>query len=684
MLLAIALGVSASAAVRAEPPPVSDASAAGPAGTQGANAASSGSNLLDLDVAQLAQIPVVVPSTAPLSMDAPVTSVTKEQSTLAHSAAAVFVITNEMIRRSGATNIPDALRMAPGLEVARQNTDTWAITARGFNSTLANKLLVLIDGRSVYNPEFSGVYWNMQDVLLEDVDRIEVIRGPGGTLWGANAVNGVINIITKRAKDSQGAYVSAGGGTYDRSLDGVRYGGRSGDVYWRVYGKYFDRGPGVDPEPPGSDAWHQERFGFRTDWEPDGGKTDVLTVQGDHFDGATGNGVILTDPAFGELQCGEDLLARWRHVVDEDRDWTVQMYYDRFSRLAAPLQTETAKTFDIDFQYRFPLGQRQSITVGAGFRDVESYVSGGDPFTSYFSAPSFTTNYTNQFVQDEIVLAPERWTFTLGCKLEQNPYTGLEYQPTARLLWTPDKTQSLWGAISRAVRTPSRAEEQVTATLPPAFPGVYPRDFGSNSLISEDLIAYEVGYRQQVNERFAWDVATFYNVYEHLTGAIYGMPFPEFSPPPPHMIVPLVEANGASAETYGIELATSLSVSQRWRIYAQYTFFEMHMHPGMLSVYEGTDPVNQVYLRSSWDFRENWEFDLMARYVDCLPGIDVPSYLSMDLRLAWRPRTHWELAVVGQNLLQSQHQEFIGNTTGVPGMETEIPRAVYGTATLRF
>ncbi len=681
MLLAVALCIAVPAAA-AEPTPSSDPSTANQAGPQAGNSAGDGSKLLDLDVEQLAQTPVVAHSTTPLAMDEPVTSVTKEQSTLAHSAAAVFVITNEMIHRSGATCIPEALRMAPGLEVARVNTDTWAITARGFNSVYANQLLVLIDGRCVYNPDFSGVFWNMQDVLLEDVERIEVIRGPGGTLYGANAVNGVINIITKQAKDTQGAYASAGGGTYDRSMAAVRYGGHTGDCYWRVYGKYFDRGPGADPQPPGSDEWHQQRVGFRADWDPGLEKKDLFTFQGDHFDGATANGVVLTDPTIGELQLGEDLLARWRHVYDEDRDWSLQTYYDRISRMSS-VQAETVKTCDIDFQYRFPLGSRQSITCGAGYRNVDSYLTGGDQFGSYFPSPTFITNYTNQFVQDEITLVPDRWTCTLGCKLEQNPYTGLEYQPTARLLWTLDKQQSLWCAVSRAVRTPSRSEEQVVATLPATFPDVYPRAFGSDTLISEDLIAYEIGYRKQVSERFSYDVATFYNVYDHLIGAIQGSPFVEIDPLPPHLIVPLVEANGGSAETYGVELAANFSLSQRWQIFAQYTFFEMQTQANGLSLTEGDDPVNQVYLRSSWDLGEKWQFDLTGRYVDELAGLNVPSYLSMDLRLAWRPWTDWEVEVVGQNLLQSQHQEFAGGTAAAPGMETEVPRAVYGTVTWR-
>ena len=626
-------------------------------------------------------------------MDAPVTSVTKEQSTVGRSAAAVFVITPEMIRRSGATTIPDALRMAPGMEVAQVNSNTWAVSSRGFNGPYAANLLVLIDGRAVYNPDFSGTYWNMQDVLLEDVERIEVVRGPGGTLWGANAVNGVINIITKTAKDTQGAYLMAGGGSHERMLDAFRYGGRIGeDLQYRIYGKYFDRGPDPDPSSPASDSWQQGRFGFRADWEPDCDKSNIFTIQGDHFVGNTANGIIPTDVGVSERQTGENLLMRWRHLCSDDSDWTLQTYYDKFSR-GSVWQNETVKTFDVDFQYCFPLGERQKITCGANFRNVESLYVGGDQFTTWFPFPYFTTNYTGQFVQDEIAVVEDLVTFTLGAKLEQNPYTGLEYQPTARLLYTPDHKHSAWGAISRAVRTPSRQEEQNDITFPALFPGVYPRVGGSSGLVSEDMMAYELGYREQTTERFSWDLALFYNQYQHLIGAIPGMPFPELDPAPFHIIVPAVMANGGSAETHGAELAVNYSVSEQWRLYAQYTFLQMQATAAPpVTSRTSFDPNNQFYLRSAWDLRKDLEFDLIARYVDSLPAADafgagipsIPSYITMDLRLAWRPREHLELAVVGQNLLQEQHREFPGNVTPSPVLSTEVPRGVYGTASWRY
>jgi len=652
--------------------------------------------ILNLDIEQLAKTPVVAPST-PLSMDAPVTSVTKEQSTVGHSSAAVFVITNEMIRRSGVTSIPEALRMAPGMEVAHLDANTWAISCRGFDGRFANKLLVLIDGRTLYNPITSGVQWDRVDYLLEDVDRIEVIRGPGGTLWGANAVNGVINIITKDAKNTQGAYVTAGGGTQERLLDGFRYGGQVGeDLSYRIYGKHFERGPAVDPtDGDPDDAWRQGRFGFRVDWNPNREKTDTVTVQGDHLVGEseTTDLMAIPSPPFGRYvsgntrNTGENVLVRWRHVYDEDSDWTVQTYYDG-STFGEPLLSTVEKAYDVDFQYRFRAAERHLITCGASFRSVYTQAVGANYFALHYTPLVVTLNTPDQFVQDEITLSEDLLTMTIGCKLEENPFTGLEYQPSARLLWTPDRRHSAWGAVSRAVRTPSLSDEDVAATLPTRVQGMIPRVYGSHSLSSEAAVAYELGYRTQATERFSWDIATFYNVYDHLLNPLLGRPFLEINPPPPHAILPAAYANIASGDTYGVELASNWSISDRWRLYAQYAYLQVTRVGANLDLSGGADPHNQIYLRSSWDLRPDMDFDLMARWVDYLPGISpstfVPGYISMDLRLGWRPKKHWEVAVVGQNLLQSSHLEFAQRIDGLNTPATEVPRGVYGTVTWRY
>lgn len=679
---------------------------AGPSTEQaGSGSKPAANDILNMDIEQLANVPVVVPS-----MDIPVTSVTKELSTVGRSAAAIFVITNEMIRRSGVTNVPDALRMAPGVEVLQINANTWSITIRGFAfGQYSNKLLVLIDGRTIYNPDFAGVYWNAQDVLLEDVDRIEVVRGPGGTLWGANAVNGVINIISKEAKNTQGAYAMAGGGSQLRDTEAFRYGGTIGDdVQYRIYGKHFEQGANpyvFDTTGPANDAWRQGRAGFRADWQPDRDKSNTFTIQGDHFVGSTNNSTIPTATTLSDYMTGENLLARWRHVYDEDSDWTLQTYYDNYMRRDS-LQTQIDKTLDVDFQYRFPLGNRHSVTCGAGFRNVESRFTGGDRFTAWFpqppavpnvlapAVPNWTTNFPSQFVQDEISLVDDRLVFTVGCKLEENPYTGMEYQPSARLLWAPDKRHSFWGAISRAVHTPTRAEEQISFNTTHYYPTFYQRAEGTNqvngSLTSEAVVAYELGYRAQTTDKFSWDIATFYNVYDSVIAPNQlGRAFVETSPAPPHVVVPTIYHNNdlSSITTYGIELFSKYEVSKRWRLHGQYTLFHMNQIPlpQSLGFFNDWDPCNMLYLSSSWDVRENLDFDVIVRYVDRISfGGDTaaatPSYVTMDMRLAWRPRTHLELALVGQNLLQQQHKEIdpLGLAYG-----TDVPRSAYGTVTWR-
>jgi iron complex outermembrane recepter protein len=650
--------------------------------------AADGQKLADLDIDQLAKTPVVVPS-----MDLPVTSVTKEESTVGRSAAAIFVITPEMIRRSGATCIPEVLRMAPGLEVARINGNKWAVSSRGFNGRYANKLLVLIDGRSVYNPVFSGVFWDSQDVVLEDVERIEVIRGPGGTLWGANAVNGVISIITKSAKDTQGAYVMVGGGTEEKLTDTFRYGGKlADDSYYRFYGKNFERGALYSPTGDPDDAWRQGRFGFRTDTYLDAKKQSALTVQGDHYVGlsAFSNQTTETLPPYvetlagDELISGQNLLARMHYVCDDDRDWTLQLYYDYYLRKGDVLE-ESVKTLDVDYQYHFPLTDRQKITCGAGFRNVYDELTPTDWFSVHFDPANRRYNLVSQFIQDEIDVIEDKLTFTMGVKLEENDFTGFEYQPSARLLWTIDRKHVAWGAISRAVRTPSRAEDNMYVTLPPqseTMP-VFTRIYGDGTAESEALMAYEIGYRTQATDHFSWDVATFYNVYSNMNSVSIGNVTYETNPSPTHLIIPVSMTNGGEATTYGIELFANWTVTERWKLYGQYTFLEVQSE-GQHMNFGSNDPLNQVYMRSAWDIRKDLEFDLIARYVDCLEAISVPSYISMDARLGWHPKKNLELAVVGQNLLNSHYMQY-SSSTSIDSFTnaTEVCRGVYGTITWR-
>jgi len=648
-------------------------------------------NLVDQPLETLARQDVVIPS-----MDVEVTSVARQESTVGRSPAAVFVITGEMIRRSGVRSLPEALRLVPGVNVARVSSDRWAISIRGFNGVFANKLLIQIDGRVVYTPVFSGVFWDQQDVLLEDVERIEVIRGPGATVWGANAVNGIINIITKRARDTQGAFVQGGGGTEERGFGAFRYGGRMGEsLYYRIYGKAFERDGGFRPDNAGDD-WRKEQIGFRVDWEPSDFTT--VTLQGDFYDGTSGQrfDAQLPSPPFfqtgvinDEKPSGSNLLLRWSQELDEETDWTVQLYYDHSARHGPDVGFgESCDTFDLDFQHRFPLFRRHSVIWGFGYRNTRSPTEGNfiisfDPAIRSFGTISY-------FVQDQIELGEDRLYLTLGSKFEHNDFSGFEFQPTVRLLYTPNPRRTIWGSVSRAVRTPSRVDQDVRVlNAPVAFsfapPGAtFMRVEGSRAVEAEELLAYEVGIRAQPSDRFWWDLAVFYHDYDNLVTQVPATPFP---PPPalPPAFWRLIYTNAMRGETYGCELAATYQARPGWKLQAGYSFLTMHLHarPDAASGAEGAEgesPRNQIYLQSGWDFGPGLQLDMNWRYVDSLPTLNIPSYLVMDVRLAWLPTETLEMAVVGCHLLDSAHPEFSNRSS----YSSEVEPEVYGMVTWRY
>jgi iron complex outermembrane receptor protein len=613
-----------------------------------------------------------------LNVDVEVTSVSKRPQSLASSAAAVYVLTGEDIRRSGARSIPEALRMVPGLDVARVNGSTWAISSRGFNGQFANKLLVLIDGRSVYSPAFSGVWWDIQDVLLEDIDRIEVIRGPGAALWGANAVNGVINIITKPAAKTQGAFVEVGGGTEENGFTSARYGGSFGKTgHYRVYAKYFDRTGLDEVDQTGiADDWSQGRFGFRTDWSPS--ETDSLTVQGDayrvHADGPSS--VVTMAPPFtstGNIDTNADggnLLARWTHVLSTESDFSLQAYYDDADRTLR-FASEHEHTLDVDYQQRLRLGDRNDLMFGLGFRRVESEMDGSSSIQ--VDPEHEVKSVLSAFVQDEIVLTKDRLSLILGAKYEHNDFTGSEVAPNARLVWTPDPKHTVWGAVSRAVRTPSLVERDVTvdvAVIPgPGFNSIL-RVNGDKNFVSEDLTAYEVGYRVQPRDDLSFDLATFYNDYSHLASFEPGTPFLQGA----DVVVPLAYDNKLHGQTWGAELATQWNVRPDWRLHAGYTLLLMNLvgdadsHDPITGDLALQSPKNQFNLRSSHDLSDQTQLDLDLYYVDSLPG-SAPSYVRVDTRLGWRPRPAIDISFVVQGLFHNHDLEFgqsqFGGHTGV-------------------
>jgi iron complex outermembrane recepter protein len=607
-----------------------------------------------------------------------VTSVSKTTEKLSQAASAIQVITREEIRRSGAMSIPEALRLAPNLQVAQVDAHEWAITARGFNSATANKLLVLIGGRSVYTPLFSGVFWDVQDVLLEDIDRIEVISGPGGALWGANAVNGVINIITRNAKDTQGLYAETGGGSSLEDFAGARYGGKLGShSYFRAYGKYFDRGNEVLANgDDATDSWRMGQGGIRMDAAVSA--RDTLTAKADAYGGnenAPTGGTARTS--------GGNVTTRWSHTISSRSDMSLQVYYDRthisnpepagqFS--GAGTLTDDLDTYDVDFEHRISLGRRHGLVWGLGYRFTHDVVGNSPPLG--FVPPTLDHNLVSGFVQDEIVLA-QSVTFTLGTKLECNDYTGFEAEPTARLRWSFSPAQMVWAAVSRAVRTPSRVDRDLRE--PFTFPTILA---GGPDFQSETLIAYELGYRAQLGSKGSASIATFYNDYSDLRSLSFT----------PATIIPLFLANNLEGETHGVELSATYQPVDWWRLRAGLDLLKesLHVKPGEGDINhalnETADPERQFSMHSSFDLPSNIDLDAGFRWVDTLHNNNggvvgtVPSYAELDVRIGWRPTPRVGLSISGQNLLHDHHPEF-----GVPdASREEIVRSVYGKVAWRF
>ena len=631
-------------------------------------------------------------------MNMEITSAGKKAQKLSEAAAAVFVITQEDIRRSGATSIPEMLRMVPGLEVARNDADIWAVSSRGFNGRLANKLLVLMDGRSVYTPLYSGVFWDLQDTVLDDVERIEVIRGPGATLWGANAVNGVINIITKHARDTTGGLASVTAGSEERE-GAFRLGGKIGAAtYFRMYAKNFKRDSGIDEDGQDTyDAWDHLRSGFRID---SGQGDDQLTVQGDAYTGEEGQTVVIPNlmPPYAQTfnetitARGGNLITRWRRIISTTSELSLQFYYDR-TELFTTLLNDRRNTYDLDLQHSFSLGERQGIIWGLGYRRTSDNIT--NSFGASFDPEKRRDTLTSAFVQDDITLVKDRLRLTLGTKFEHNDYTGRELQPNGRILWTPKENHSVWAAVSRAVRTPSRAEHDaflVSQVLPPGYIQAYPLPVviamqGDDSFDSEELNAYELGYRFQPLEQLAVDIATFYNDYDKLRTITTGDPY-LVTGLMPYVVVPVLAGNDMKGHTYGAEVAVDWRVMDWWKLQGAFTYTQMRLDepddatttsPGLSN---GETPHQQYSLRSTLNPHRDVDFDLWVRHVSRLPDQDVKAYTTLDVRFAYRPVAGIEISLVGQNLLSRSHEEFSPEI--VDTMPSEVERSAYGKLTWKF
>ena len=624
--------------------------------------------------------------------DVQVTTASKEPEKVWQTPAAIYVITQEDIRRSGATSIPEVLRLAPGVEVARTDSDHWAVGVRGFGGQFSKSLLVLVDGRSVYTPLFAGVYWQVQDTLLEDIERIEVIRGPGGTIWGANAVNGVINIITKSARDTHGALASATSGNVDQGIGGARYGGEtSKGLNYRVYGKGFIRGHEFHPDGANFDYWRTGQLGFRADWGTI--DRDSFTLQGDMYKGSDGERVAISfysPPSVQVLDgphdvAGGNLLGRWRRQLRGDSDIQVQGYYDRTTRFSPQLD-EIRNTFDFDFLYHFKIIGSQDILTGVGARwSPDTIVQHFD--TLDFEPHQETDSIYSWFVQDRIPLVSNRLSLTLGSKFEHNNYSGFEWQPDARLLWTPTEHQSVWASVSRAVRTPSRLDQDLQLTdflvAGPPIP-IFLRVVGSKHFASEKLIGSEIGYRTLVAKNLYLDIAAFHNDYDDLYGYGPGSGFVETTPPPARLILQLPLANALKGSTYGLEIAPDWKPFDWWNLKGSYSYLHVEVRDkvgftdNLNTVSDnGSSPHHQFVLKSLFNLPKKFELDATVRYVSILPAQSVEAYTTADLRFGWRPTPDWEFSFVGQNLMQPRHAEFGADVNTIVG----IQRAAYAKIT---
>ncbi len=614
-------------------------------------------------------------------MSLEVTSVSKKKQKLSESAAAIFVITQEDIRRSGVTSIPEALRMVPGIQVGRGSKNQWHISARGFNERFTNKLLVLIDGRTIYNSLFAGVTWETQDTMLEDIERIEVIRGPGGALWGVNAVNGVINIITKKAQDTQGLLVSGVAGS-EEGIVSIRQGGSHGsDFHYRLFSKYFNRDTSFNAMGAHDDT-HMFRSGFRTDWELDA--HDHVMVQGEFYTGDGGQQSTVattTTFPFGFTRGNEDLemsgghfLTRWEHTWDSGSDMALQFFYDRYERDENTIKA-TIDTFDVDFQHRFEFFGNQEILWGMEYRYWTDKLQ-NTPGTSV-SPDSQSFNLVSGFLQDEITLIPDTFTVTIGTKLSHNHFTGFEYQPSGRFLWKPVDGHSLWGAVSRAVRVPSRLEDNSLLTLPPNATTPFPTLVrGNQEFKTEDLLAFEIGYRLNTFERITFDITGFYNQYDNIRGTRV------ISLAPPTGTL----ANNLEVDTIGVELASDLQIHDWWRIRGAYTYINMTVDGPIntaLSTVGRATPHHQGSIRSLITLPFQVEFDSWLRIADNIPAPNIADYVELDLRLGWKPWPNLDLSLVGQNLLDNHHPEAAPSLL-LATQPTEVQRSVYGKITWSY
>ncbi len=627
-----------------------------------------------------------------------VTSVSKKAEKLSQTASAVFVITQEDIRRSAATNLPDLLRMVPGVDVAQIDSNAWAISVRGLNQRFSNELLVLVDGRSVYTTEFGGVYWDSLDLPLEDIERIEVIRGPGGSAWGANAVNGVVNIITKKTSDTLGGLVVAGGGNVQQGFGTAQYGGKAGSsITYRAYAKYFENDHFPDPmNQDGADGWRSLRGGFRVDIAAS--QKDSLTVQGDIYTNRNGTPEFdfpsITSPGPMPVNLitnvsGGFLEGIWDHTFSPQSSTTLQVSYERSER--GGLLTDDRGVLDLNFQHQYRGWSRQNLVWGLGYNRVAS-ASQGDFFVSFIPA-DLTTHLYSGFVQDEVTAVPDRLFVTAGVRIEHNYYTGASVMPSARVAWTPDDHQTVWAAVSDAVRSPSQLDAAFRANL-----ATFTEPDGTLALLAfignphvdnESLVAYEMGYRASILDKLSVDFAAYYYDYDHQETDEPATPFFENTPAPPHLVIPTTYENLMHGEAHGFEISANWKPLSRWTLSPSYAFEQIHMYTDPASQdttsaagAEGASPVNSAQVRSHVTIWRALSWDASAYFVDRLRDPVIPSYTRVDTQLSWKFGEGGVFSLVGQNLLRDHHEEFFDSTESA--RTTGMKRGAYAKFSWRF
>jgi iron complex outermembrane receptor protein len=607
-------------------------------------------------------------------MEVPVTGVSRKETPIARTPAAITVLTQDDIRRHGVTNLPEALRLVPGLEVARVNAHSWAIAARGFNSLYSDKLLVLLDGRVLYEARFPGVYWDAQDVVLEDVERIEVIRGPGATSWGANAVNGVINIITRAAADTPGALVSAAAGSEERPTASVRYGGRLGDrVAYRLQGKVVRRdGMTSDAGAPVHDAWDAQRVGGRVDWASG---RDRITSQADryHVDGGEILSQPLLTPPFAHTgpadfsSEGTSVRTQWRRELSPASELSLQAYYADSVYADGGDRTDDDLT-DIELTHRFSPLPRHDVVWGAGYRHRASLLESA---TGGYLEPEHVRHLATAFLQDEIELLPKRVSMTVGTKIEHSSDSGTSLDPSVRVIWTVAPTQALWGAVSRAVRTPDLFEmgaTQPVSAFPtaPDGPVMVATLVGRPDIEAESVVAYEAGYRTTPHHAVSVDVAAFYNRYDALVGFVAAAPVPVFGDPTPYLRLPLVATNGGAARTYGVEASSQWKPLALWQVSTAYSYLRP---PAQNDYAEFDSPSHRASVFTTLTLARTVDLSGALYRVGALHTSPVPAYTRLDIGGSWQCLPGLEVGLWGRNLASRRHVEF-------PSLRTSLLEAV--------